>query len=581
MFNTSDANLIEELQAAVSWRKRHLSELDEQIRKYHGAAYMDDAGRGQSNSDPENYAFSFLSLVLPRLAHDVPRIQVEATGEAGDDNTAKMIEMAMNTWAARSQVRRTIERVAVDMLFTWGAAMVTPTPVTSMRRIEPAHGGKQPRIYRIAPDRFVIDPAATDISDARYVGHQYVCDIDDLQAKAKDSEYLDSTAVDALLKNTEESEVYSSQHGRNVPDRGQIVVTELWIPDAEIPAKFEKSNLYHGAIIRLASSGNDHYTVISSEPEPFYGPPSGPYALVGAYTVPGDCYPLGTMTAAQSLLQELNTHLKSLHTSASSYRRLVLVDSRGTKLAQDIAATPDLHVVPVENIDRDRVVPIEIGGITQQQLQYTAMTQDRLDRLTGLNEVMRGLVTGDATATEVQTAAQSSGLRIAWLQRCFADAIDSLMYVVGWYMYHGDDIEIGLGLDSVHQFGERTTFKGGTFEEEFDAYAIRVSTYSLERSSEALQQKRALELLQLVMQVGQAIPAMPFVKWDRLLEMIGDQLNMPSLREIISTPGVPPQPNSSPAGGPPGGVNIGSADVGGLMQAAMSGVGGGGGRGSV
>ncbi|MEC7456839.1 MAG: hypothetical protein VYE42_02315, partial [Actinomycetota bacterium] len=431
MFNTSNENLVEELQSAVAWRKRHLIELDDQIRRYHGSAYMDDGGRGYSGDDPENYAFSFLSLVLPRLAHDVPRIQVEATGESGDDNTAKMIEMAMNTWAARSQVRRTIERVAVDMLFTWGAAMVTPTPVTAMRRIEPAHGGKQPRVYRISPDRFVIDPAATDLSDARYVGHQYVCDIDDLQAKAKESEYLDSDAVDALMRNTEESEVYSSQHGRNVPDRGQIVVTEMWIPDVEIPEKFSKSNLYHGAIIRLASSGDDYYTVISSEPEPFYGPPSGPYALVGAYTVPGDCYPLGTMTAAQSLLQELNSHLKSLHSSASAYRRLVLVDSRGTKLAQDIASTPDLHVVPVENIDRDRVVPIEIGGVTQQQLQYTAMTQDRLDRLTGLNEVIRGLVTGDATATEVQTAASSSGLRIAWLQRSFADAIDSLMYVVG------------------------------------------------------------------------------------------------------------------------------------------------------
>jgi hypothetical protein len=74
---------------------------------------------------------------------------------------------------------------------------------------------------------------------------------------------------------------------------------------------------------------------------------------------------------------------------------------------------------------------------------------------------------------------------------------------------------------------------------------------------------------------------MPFVKWDRLLEMIGDQLNMPALREIISTPGAQPQPTSSPAAGSPGGVNIGSADVGGLMSAAMSGLGSGGGGASV
>ncbi|MED5344949.1 MAG: hypothetical protein VX616_02125 [Actinomycetota bacterium] len=581
MFNMSDDNLVDELQSAVAWRQRHLIEFDDMVRRYHGSSYMDDGGRGSTGEYPENYAFSYLSLVLPRLAHDVPRIQVEATGENATDDTAKMIEMAMNIWCARSQVRRTIERIAVDMLFCWGAGMVTPKPVDAMRRIEPGHGGKQPRVYRIAPDRFVIDPAASDLSDARYVGHQYVCDIDDLAASAKDNRYLDAEAVERLVTNSDESEVYSSQHGRNIPDRGQIVVTEMWIPDAEIPESFKMTGMYHGAIVRLASSGDDYYTVISSEPEPFYGPPSGPYALFGAYTVPGDCFPLGTMTVAQSLLSELNSHLKSMHSSASAYRRLVLVDSRGTKLAQDIASTPDLHVVPVENIDRDRVVPIEIGGVTQQQLQYTSMTQDRLDRLTGLNEVIRGLVTGDATATEVSTASASSGLRIAWLQRSFADAIDNLMYVVGWYMYHGDEIEIGLGADSMHRFGSRTTFKGGQFEEDFDSYALRVSTYSLERSSEALQQKRALELLQLVMQVGQAIPAMPFVKWDRLLEMIGDQLNMPALREIISTPGAQPQPTSSPAAGAPGGVNIGSADVGGLMSAAMSGLGSGGGGASV
>ena len=576
MLNLDDQNLVTEVSAAVAWRKRHLLEMEDQVRKYHGASYLDD--HLGTSRDPENYAFSFISLVLPRLANDVPRIQVEAQGDQGDDGTAAAIELAMNTWATRSHLRRTIERIAVDMIFTWGAAMVTPEPVQSMRRIEPGHGGRTPRVYRIAPDRLVIDPAATDLSDARYVGHQYVCDVDDLIAKADDSEYFDSDAIESLRTNDDDmgAESISSRQGRNVPDRDEIIVTELWIPDGETG---EDSDLYNGVLIRLASTANEDFRVISSEPEPYYGPATGPYTLVGAYTVPGDVYPLGTLTAAQGLLTELNSHLKSMHTAAGAYRRLVLVDSRGTKLAQDIANSPDLHVVPVENIDRDRVVPIEVGGVTQQQIQYTAMTQDRLDRLTGMNEVIRGLVTGDATATEVQTAATSSGLRISWMQRCFAEAIDQMMYTVAWYMYHDDQIEMPLSRAEADRAMVGTTFRGGVFQEDFESYAVRVSAYSLERTSEALQQKRALELLQLVLQVGQAVPAMPFVRWNRLLEMIGDQLNMPQLKDVVGSPGAAQAgPASSPVGAAPGGT---PADMGTLMSNDMRGVSAGGGRGSI
>ena len=403
-------------------------------------------------------------------------------------------------------------------------------------------------MYRVAPDRLVVDPAATDLSDARYIGHQYVCDHDDLVDRAEDDPYLDhDAAISVVESDDDERESFSSRSGRNVPDRGEVVVLELWIPDAEVDDEFADTGLYHGAIMRLASNGAEGWTVISSKPEPFYGPPSGPYVIAGSYTVPGDVYPLGTLTASNKLMGELNAHLGQMAVSASAYRRAVLVDARANQLAQALASTPDLHIIPVENLDRDRVVPIEVGGITQQQIQYTAMTQDRLDRLTGLNEVLRGHVSGDATATEVTTAATSSGLRIAWMQRCFAEAIDQMMYVVGWYLYHGDEIEIPLGKEAGAGIDSATTFKGGIYDESYDAYSIRVSTYSMERSSEALQQKRALELMQLVMQVGQAMPSMPFVRWDRLLELIGDQLNMPQLKEIIRQ--APPQQMSPPNAG--------------------------------
>jgi hypothetical protein len=213
----------------------------------------------------------------------------------------------------------------------------------------------------------------------------------------------------------------------------------------------------------------------------------------------------------------------------------VAVDSTSTKFAQDIANKPDLHVIPVDNLNKDKVVQLEFGGVTQQQIGYTEMTQNRLDRLTGLSEVMRGNIHGDTTATEVTTAASSAGVRVSWLQQQFAEATAEVLWNVGWYLWHDDQVEMPLGKEGMKIAGVDSTvkWKGGR-KDSYAALSIRVQAHSMQRIDEALQQKRSVELLQLVMQVGQAAPSMPFVDWEKLLAQVGDSLNMPDLSNIIN-----------------------------------------------
>jgi hypothetical protein len=389
--------------------------------------------------------------------------------------------------------------------------------------------GLMPRIYRIAPEKFFIDPAAETAREARYYGHEYKMDLDDLLVQAESDSAFDLEVVRDVKAGYDRKNEEYARASISVPDRNEVTIIEMWIPELEVEGA--KEGEHHGGLVRLIED-TDSSCQLAGDPKPYYGPACGPYAVFGAYSVPSDVYPLGPMTMALPLIEETNDHAKTMSYSAAAYRRLVLVDSRGTKMAQDVASTPDMFVVPAENMDRDRVIPLEIGGVTEQQMAYQNIMAARIDRLTGMSEVIRGSVTGDATATEVSTASSSSNLRLGYIQRQFADAVNSLMYKAAWYIIN-DDTEVPLGPKAA-AYKLPPKAKGSDMGVDLAEMTLDVQAYSMERTSEALQQRRAVELMQIVGNVGQQVAAMPFINWERLMAIVGDALNIPDMGDILN-----------------------------------------------
>ena len=578
MLQFTEEQIKDEIVAARAWRDKHLASWSDQVTRFSGASYKDSYSGAamDTSSDPENFAYSYVGLVLPKLVYDVPRVEIEADDPIIDGMTAELLESAMNRWSVRSSLRKSLTRIGTDMLFMWGVALVTQEPVKSLRRVDPHHMGTSPRVYRISPEHFICDPAADSFDDSRYMGHTYACDKEDLIAMAEEEDFYDLDAInDIEVDSGTQDYMFKFGEKREVPAREQVLITEIWVAELELE-DHPKDGKHNGTIYTVAEGGDGEVKIIA-EPRPYFGPPTGPYTLFGAYPVPSDQFPLGPLTAADQLIGELNMHLRSMGTSAAAYRRMVAVDSTATKFAQDIANKPDLMVVPVDNLDKDKVVQLEMGGVTQQQIGYTELTQNRLDRLTGLSEVMRGNIHGDTTATEVTTAASSAGVRISWLQQQFAEAVSEVLWNVGWYLWHDNQIEMPLGKEGMKIMGGSTVkWKGGR-KDSYASMSLRVQAHSMQRVDEALQQKRTVELLQLVMQVGQAAPAMPFVDWAKLLETVGDSLNMPDLGNIINLkkaqqPMMPPEQGGGETVSP-------SADLGGAISGAMRGVGAGSPRG--
>jgi hypothetical protein len=534
------ASLVREIESAESFRDTHLVEWKSLIERFHGPSYRESR---EQMDDPENFILEYIALLLPRIVHDNPTVRVKSARPVSQSEAAGVLQIGINRWCKMVGVRNTLERIATDMLLAYGVALTVNEPrkgyVTSL-----TEDPYLPRVYRISPDRFFIDPAATHLDEARYMGHCWITDRDDLLASAESDKTWDIDVIERVAANTGVSDVRDDVDiDRNIPDRKELVVYEVWVPElhdeaAELIDSVTDRAMFNGTIYTVvkgqSESGKPANMGMARSPRPYYGPRTGPYTVFGAYTVPDDPYPLSPIMALMPQIDDVNMHLRNMRYSASAYKRLLAVDARNAKMAQDIRDREDLYVVLADNLDPDALRTIEVGGITAQQVQYAAMAQDRLDRVSGIHDAMRGNVSGNATATEVQVAESSSGLRISHLKRQFQESVNRCLRSVGWFMFYDDKVVFPVGEDGIAIMGEpEPIFSAMAMVGVFDDLDIDVEAYSMERVSEGLLQRRSVELLQVIGNISQAVVAAPHVDWKQVLSVVGNAMNMPNLGDMI------------------------------------------------
>lgn len=522
----------EELSVAESFRDQHLTHWDDMVDRMTGP---DFAGHGDDMGDPENFVHQYIALVLPRLVYDNPRVRVTSRTPEQQLIFQSQLQAAVNSWCRLTNVRDTLVRVATDMMIAFGVTMVVDEPSMGMR-VPDSEQPWIPRLYRIDPHDFVIDPQSTHVEDARYMAHSYRCDIDDLLARADTEDGWDTDAIENVASDKDSNDARRLS-GREGPDRRQVTVYEIWIPEWNlgeelIDAELD-TNLHNGSIVTIirgqANSDGETKYGFARDPQPYYGPSTGPYQIYGCYNVPGDPYPLSPLVPLLPQISDLNDHLRSLTHSASTYKRIIATDSRNQKLANDIRDRDDLSVVLVDGIDPSQIVPIELGGITAQQVQYSSISQDRLDRVSGIHDAMRGNITGQATATEINVAESAASLRMSHLKREFQAKTAAAMRASAWYMFHDGKIQITIGDEIPYD----PVFTGGSGVGLFDDMVIEVDAYSMSRVSEVQQQKRAIELLQVIGGLSQQMATAPWVDWRQVLQSVGDSMNVPELGSMM------------------------------------------------
>jgi hypothetical protein len=112
--------------------------------------------------------------------------------------------------------------------------------------------------------------------------------------------------------------------------------------------------------------------------------------------------------------------------------------------------------------------------------------------------------------------------------------VDTVFRNVGWYMFHDGKITFPVGGEDARSAGiQDPVFVGGLKVGDWDDMQIDVDAYSMERTSELLSQKRAVETFQVVTTAAQAMPSMPWVRWRDLMSFLGDAQNVPQLQDFI------------------------------------------------
>lgn len=551
------ANIRDEIDRAEWFRDQHFQTPKELREWFCGQGYRD----GYGANHPENAVHAYVSMVLPRIIHDNPKVRVTSARPSVQRTACVAIKAALNRWSRMTRLRGTIERIATDMLLGWGVSMTVNEPRGHDRSWD-GSGPYLPRVYRIDPERFIIDPAAMHWEEARFMGHVWVCDKEDLLRRAELDETWNKEAIESLATNNGVDELRDS---RDIPERRELAIYEIWVPEmadaaAELIDEAMDSALFNGTIYTVAKyqgGTNECRCEFIRQPLPYYGPANGPYTVFGAFCVPNDPYPMSPIVACRDQIQYANDLALSQQENQKRYKRILVGDAKNPKFLQDVVNAPDMYVFAEAGLDARSLQPVEVGGSTNQHIQSVEVAKDRLDRALGMSDAMRGNIAGSASATEVAVAESASTMRIAHLKRAFQDAMDTVFRNVGWYMFHDARVVLPVGGEDARAAGmEDPVFQGGLKVGTWDDMQIDVDAYSMERTSEMLAQKRAIETFQVITQAAQAIPAMPWVKWRDLLSFLGDAQNVPQMQDFIDESVLKQmqQAPSAPQGGMQGGV---------------------------
>lgn len=561
------------------------------IRQYHGSAYQQ--GDEPDHKWPENHWYEWLKNIRPQVVYDNPSVSVSTRRGGIDQRVPQALEGVVGWWTESVNLWRELDRVFVDSAFSYGVLMTyyEPYPGFEGRALNDEAVPFRPNARRIAPHRWFCDYDCDNYAEARYAGHVWRADKEELE----EDERFDSAVVRELVSGAGHNDKWRApqsshyrRHSGNSDD--EVICYDIWVPELGELFNDEDAN---GAILTMgvtfSSNGKPNEPAWIREPRPYYGPRWGPYTLFGYNIVPNNPYPLAPFVAVYEQIQSLNEHATALARSAARQKRIIGVDSSQPDTVDTIQNAEDGEVVVVNQLG-ENVQEMSLGGAEQSQYQHVQWLRDLRDRVTGLTETSRGNVSDDATATAISEAASQEETRIAMLKRLFAQSTEQTLHTAAYYYFHEPNAIASLPEDIAKQFAPRPTlmpdenqasmmamrtgmsehrvrralswqpeviFAGGEADEvltrvnsgghyprfvvaaniegiEYEDLTLEIEPYSMERTNEALLQKQRMELVDRVANLAPLMAKAPqLLRYDKLFDLLGEALNERELSDRL------------------------------------------------
>jgi hypothetical protein len=547
---------------------KHLDTMPTQVEKM-VSPFWDGAGRSISSSGgetfaPENTYFEYMTAMVPRLVYNNPRVRVTTRRTGPQERVAESMRHGLNRQVRDLRLNMVLRDLAEDMLFSWGVAIVKEVPRRGvvLPDYHPVHPAipTWPIVQRVPQRKAFWDPDSYDWDSPRFRGHEWRVDKDDLLKRARENPE-EGWVIRETEKLATDPGDGTPQPGGQRAERKHIRAYDVWFPEIELPESPGAREGFHGTIFTIAFAQQNTTGVLYDadgermsprknregfirEPRPFYGPRTGPYTIFGCYKVPDSPYPLSPLVAVEGQILDLNDHAQAASRSMQRHKRFIGVHG-GSQNVQKIKNALHDYVVPIPyESGRALVEQIELGGMTDQQLNYLAVTKERLDRTLGMDETMRGNVAGGATATEHTLANESSLARIGEIKEAFARGVTDLLTSMAHYLYYSDTSTFPLGdevLEGVEAYapsqGMEAWFFGGNPDPEsghtFEDLELEIEPFSMGRTSEGLAMQRAMQAHELLTASLPMMREFPDFPWKEDFKKLGEAMNMPNMEELI------------------------------------------------
>jgi hypothetical protein len=543
MLDCSAQNLMDEAYAAEQHARKHLEVLNQIIETYVGSYYRSDMK--PVFPAPENYPYSYVANVRPRLIFNCPRFTASNEGTYLDAKKLLGTAKFVNQWAVNERLHQTLIPAVTQAL------MMRCVFLTSFEDLEGevSEGDLRlmlPKCKEIELRRYFRDPKGTPAVKPRYKGHMWVRDLEDVKKlKGVDSKVLHDLVPDIGLDKLERPD--QRQGNREGPPRNEIVAYEIWVPECNTYRTNPK--LQHGTIFTVAVGQKVHSDGTRErgekagflrKPRPYFGPDWGPYTEIEFVDVPANTYGSSPVAMLMQQVEELNAHLSATADAAARMKHLIFVDAAHDTLALAVQNSPDGHVISIPGVTKEQVIPVLIGGPAPEQYTYNEVARERLDRNIGMDSAQRGGVEQDRTATATNVRYQSLNIRMVDLKRTVANAVKQIANTVAWYGWNSPNVVMRLGQGAGKDFGVKNpVFLGGPDDGEklpdWDAAALELEAYSMEAPDEEKLAAEVAEALAIVTEMAQIMQEAPWIAHDVILMQLAKLRKFDWLPECINS----------------------------------------------
>lgn len=559
MLDLKPEKLIVEIRAAQEFIRPYNATRKTLIEATAGPHY----GTNGVKAQPENYGYAFKSFIGPQLIFGSPTCTVTPKSDPLAKETADGLQLAIERWSKETAWKNTLLQIRDDVMVAYGVTKCGVEP-----RGDYASGGltavqgdfeqrpNYPFCVRIDPNDFLIDPDATTITNARFIGHSFERDLDDIRA---DDRY--DRAKTAMLNESPREWKNGTDtmpdRARANEDRKRTTLFELYIPES-------------ARLLTVAETGRNDCMILRDVP--YFGPDEGPYTLWGLDSIAGKVMPISPLVALWDQIEKVNEHARDAAKSAETHKKILAYTPAGKKDAAKIKNAGNGDMVQVQDITS--VKDLELGGVGKEQIEYTEIERARTDRNLGFNDAQRGQATPDTTATEAQIADASSDHRISGYKDRIRDCVTDVYRKIGWYFFNDSSIAPMEMMHTNEATGQQvgmTFFPGndrpGAFisntwidappETDYADYELDVVADSIGKQNDALRMKREQDKFALMMQAAPMIGQLPFVNWKQAFAELGKIFNDRTFADRILNLdalaqmgiGLYPQPGMAGAGG--------------------------------